>query len=179
MKDSRVYSARRREFPAVAVIFFLLFLVPVGAEENQSSPARKPQNTQAETIPLLTAQEALAKLKVPEGFQATLFAADPLVFQPIGGTFDARGRLWIAENNTYAERKVNFDLNYHDRIVILEDTDGDGRCDRRKVFWEKGHCLTSVELGFGGVWALCAPKLYFIPDADGDDVPDAIRTADS
>ena len=174
MTDTRPHTLTRREFLAVAAaILFCLGLLAEGLpDEKQSSLARKPKNTQAETIPLLTAEEALAKLEVPAGFEATLFAADPQVFQPIGGVFDARGRLWIAENNTYAERKVNFDLDFHDRIVILEDTDGDGRCERRKVFWDKGQRLTSIELGFGGVWALCAPYLYFIPDADGDDIPD-------
>ena len=173
MKDPQASSLNPCKFPAamVAVFCFSIAMNGISEEKKPSSPS-KPENTQAETIPLLTAEQALAKLKVPEGFRASLFASDPQVFQPIGGTFDARGRLWIAENNTYAERKLNFDLKYRDRIVILEDTDGDGRCDRRKVFWEKGHCLTSIELGFGGVWALCAPYLYFIPDADGDDVPD-------
>ncbi|HEY2249402.1 MAG TPA: PVC-type heme-binding CxxCH protein, partial [Planctomycetaceae bacterium] len=55
---------------------------------------------------------------------------------------------------------------------ILEDTDGDGRFDERTVFWDEGQKLTSVEVGFGGVWALCAPHLLFIPDANHDDVPD-------
>ena len=172
MTDLRALLSRRGGLPALAAVSCFLVLVAGFSGEEKPSSVGKPENTQAETIPLLTAEQALAKLKVPDGFRASLFAADPQVFQPIAGTFDARGRLWVAENNTYAERKVNFDLRYRDRIVILEDTDGDGRCDRRKVFWEKGHCLTSIELGFGGVWALCAPNLYFIPDADGDDVPD-------
>ena len=49
---------------------------------------------------------------------------------------------------------------------------GDGRADRRTVFWDRAYALTSVELGRGGVWALCPPQLLFIPDADGDDRPD-------
>ncbi|MDE0738940.1 MAG: c-type cytochrome [Planctomycetota bacterium] len=172
MTNLRAILQGRSHLPALAAVFCLSLLVAGLAGEKDPSPPRKPENTQAETIPLLTAEQALAKLKVPEGFRASLFASDPQVFQPIAGTFDARGRLWVAENNTYAERRLNFDLNQRDRIVILEDADGDGRCDRRKVFWDKGHRLTSIELGFGGVWALCAPNLYFIPDADGDDVPD-------
>ncbi|MCS5628268.1 MAG: cytochrome C, partial [Planctomycetes bacterium] len=172
MTDLRALLSRCGGLSALAAVSCFLVLVAGFSGEEKPSSVGKPENTQAETIPLLTAEQALAKMKVPDGFRASLFAADPQVFQPIAGTFDARGRLWVAENNTYAERKANFDLRYRDRIVILEDVDGDGRCDRRKVFWEKGHCLTSIELGFGGVWALCAPKLYFIPDADGDDVPD-------
>ena len=116
--------------------------------------------------------EAARSLKVPEGFGVTLFAGEPDVRQPIALATDERGRLWVAENYTYAEREVNFDTNLRDRIVLFEDTDQDGRFDRRKVFWDEGQKLTSVAVGFGGVWVLCAPRLLFIPDRDRDDIPD-------
>ena len=131
-----------------------------------------PKNTQAETIALTSPQQAAASFAAPEGFSVSLFASEPDVRQPIAFTTDGRGRLWVAENNTYAERTLNFDLSQRDRIIILEDTDHDGRADRRKVFWDQGTRLTSVEVGFGGVWALCPPRLLFLPDRNGDDVPD-------
>ncbi|HND53243.1 MAG TPA: dehydrogenase, partial [Pirellulaceae bacterium] len=59
-----------------------------------------------------------------------------------------------------------------DRIIILEDTDGDGRHDKRKVFYDKLNYVTGVEVGFGGVWVMSPPQFYFIPDRDGDDRPD-------
>ena len=59
-----------------------------------------------------------------------------------------------------------------DRIVILEDTDGDGRFDKRTVFYDKLNYVTGIEVGFGGVWVMSPPNFYFIPDRDGDDVPD-------
>jgi putative membrane-bound dehydrogenase-like protein len=123
-------------------------------------------------FPLLSPEEALATIRVPEGFRAELFAAEPDVQQPIAIAWDERGRLWVAENYTYAESSLNFDSRLRDRIVILEDTTGDGKADRRTVFWDQAEKLTSIEVGFGGVWALCAPHLLFIPDADGDDRPD-------
>src|SRR5204863_4158881 len=86
---------------------------------------------------------------------------------------DARGRLWVAENNTYSDRHINFDMTQRDRIVILEDADHDGRADRHTVFWDQAQKLTSLEIGFGGVWALCPPRLLFIPDRNGDDIPDS------
>src|SRR5687768_15552437 len=129
-------------------------------------------NSQQETIPFTKPDEALKGVRLPAGFHATLFASEPQVQQPIGFTTDARGRIWVAENFTYAERGVNFDTKLRDRIVILEDADGDGRAEKRTVFWDQAVELTSVLPGFGGVFALCPPKLLFFADADGDDVPD-------
>ncbi|AMV20366.1 PVC-type heme-binding CxxCH protein [Planctomyces sp. SH-PL14] len=117
-------------------------------------------------------EEAVKRLRLPEGFRATLFAAEPDVQNPIGMTWDARGRLWIAENYTYADGQTRFDLGLRDRVLIFEDTNGDGRFDSRKVFVDNLQILTSVEVGHGGVWVMCPPRLMFIPDADRDDVPD-------
>ncbi|MEY4271736.1 MAG: hypothetical protein RL250_602 [Verrucomicrobiota bacterium] len=126
-----------------------------------------PTNNQPVTIPLLTPAEALAKLHLPEGFQATLFAGEPDVRQPIALCWDERGRLWVAENYTYSDGKERFDLKLKDRIVIFEDTDHDGKFDKRTVFTDDVQMLTSIERGFGGVWAMCPPHLLFIP-MEGD-----------
>ena len=95
------------------------------------------------------AEEALKMMALPEGFEATVFAAEPDVRNPIAMTWDGQGRLWVAENYTYAERKLNYDSRLRDRVVILEDEDGDGRHDRRTVFYEKlnyvsGKCLAQT-----------------------------------
>ncbi len=137
----------------------------------QAAASAQPPNTQKETVPLLSPAAALAAMQAPKGFDVSLFAAEPDVQQPIALAFDTRGRLWVAECYTYSEHG-KFDEDLRDRIVILEDTDGDGQADKRTVFWDQGQRLTSVEIGFGGVWALCAPNLLFIPDRDGDDRPD-------
>ncbi|MDZ4286901.1 MAG: PVC-type heme-binding CxxCH protein [Prosthecobacter sp.] len=117
-------------------------------------------------------QEALAKLALPEGFNATLFAAEHQVQNPIGMAWDKRGRMWVAENYTYAERAKRFELDLHDRLIILEDKDGDGKAESRKVFSDDLQMLTSVEVGRGGVWLMCPPQLLFIPDLNEDDIPD-------
>ena len=121
---------------------------------------------------LLSPKESLAVLKLPDGFSATMFASEPDVQNPIGMTWDGRGRLWVAENYTYAERSLKFDLRLRDRILIFEDKDGDGRFDKRQVFTEDVQKLTSLAVGLGGVWAMCPPQLLFIPDKDGDGRPD-------
>ena len=91
---------------------------------------------------------------------------------PVAMAWDTRGRLWVAENYTYSDSTQKFDLRLRDRVLILEDADGDGRVDKRTVFTDDVQRLGSVELGFGGVWLLCPPQLLFVPDRDGDDVPD-------
>jgi len=131
-----------------------------------------PVNSEKDPGAAMPAEQAAATFRTPEGFKVGLFASEPDVQNPIAMAWDARGRLWIAENYTYAERSQRFDLKLRDRVVILEDTDGDGRSDRRKVFNDQIQMLTSVELGRGGVWLLCPPQVLFVPDRNGDDVPD-------
>src|SRR5215470_17134828 len=134
------------------------FPVPYNSEPDQSGP--------------MPAREAAAKMKLPPGFKATVFAAEPDVQQPIALAWDGRGRLWVAENYTYGDRDRRFDLRLHDRLLIFEGATGPGRFTSRKVFSDELQMLTSVEVGYGGVWALCPPQLLFIPDRDGDDRPD-------
>ena len=116
----------------------------------------------------LPPNEAARASVVPEGFRVTLFAGEPDVVQPIGFCIDDRGRLWVAEARNYPRR----DQPPRDRIVILEDADGDGRFDKRTVFFDKLNYVSGIEVGFGGVWVMSPPNFYFIPDRDGDDRPD-------
>ena len=118
----------------------------------------------------LSPADAAARMTVPEGFRVTLAAGEPLVHQPVAFTIDHRGRLWVAEAYTYPNRAE--EGQGKDKIVILEDTDGDGQFESRKVFIEGLNLISALELGFGGVWVGAAPYLMFIPDRDGNDVPD-------
>lgn len=120
----------------------------------------------------MDAAEVLKTLKLPAGFQASLFASEPDVQNPIAMAFDPRGRLWVAENYTYSDRSQRFDLAMRDRVVIFEDADGDGCAEKRSVFTDQVQMLTSIELGLGGAWLMCPPKLLFIPDAELDGTPD-------
>ena len=132
-----------------------------------------PYNSEPDTnAVLMPATEAAAGFQLPPGFAVSVFASEPEVQNPIGLAWDARGRLWIAENYTYAERAKRFDLGLKDRILIFEDRDGNGRAEVRRVFTEDVQRLTSIEVGHGGVWAMCPPQLLFIPDRDRNDVPD-------
>ena len=154
--------------PLLLLWSIFLCIFPVAAQDE----AQEFPNTQKLSVPFTPPHKALEMMEVPEGFEVTLFAHEPDVHQPIAMTFDAKGRLWVVENYTYADRSVNFNEDLNDRVLIFEDVDNDGKFDKRKVFWDKGKKLTGIELGRGGVWLTAAPELIFIPDADRDDVPD-------
>jgi len=123
-------------------------------------------------VKALPPDEAARGFRVPDGFHVSVFAAEPDVQNPIAMAWDARGRWGIAENYTYADRTKKFDLSFRDRVLIFEDTDGDGRHDKRTVFTDDVQMLTGIEIGNGGVWLMTPPQLVFVPDRDGDDQPD-------
>ncbi|HZT80056.1 MAG TPA: PVC-type heme-binding CxxCH protein, partial [Gemmataceae bacterium] len=113
--------------------------------------------------------KAAAAMTVPEGFTVTLFAGEPDVCQPIAFCLDDRGRLWVAEAYSYPVRRP--DKEARDRILIFEDTDGDGKFDKRTVFMEGLNLVSGLEVGFGGVWIGAAPYLMFVPVKPGEDKP--------
>ena len=119
-----------------------------------------------------SAEESAKAFSLPEGTKVKVWASEPMVQNPIAMAWDKDGRMWVAENYTYGSRQVRFDLSLRDRVIVLSDTDGDGQADTRKVFTDKVQMLTSVEVGQGGVWLMCPPKLLFIPDLDEDLIPD-------
>src|SRR5680860_599005 len=115
----------------------------------------------------LSGKEAAEAMTLPKDFEITLAASEPAIVRPISFTLDARGRLWVVEGHTYpvpAEEGKG-----RDRILIFEDTDGDGTLDKRKVFIEGLNLASGIEIGMGGVWVGAAPYLLFIPlDAEND-----------
>ena len=114
----------------------------------------------------LPPEDAAKKATVPAGFELKLFAGEPDIVNPIAFCIDDRGRLWVTESHTYPIRAQ--DGEGRDRILVFEDTDGDGRFDKRTVFMEKLNLVSGMEVGFGGVWIGAAPNFMFIPIAEGD-----------
>ncbi|MEY2879981.1 MAG: hypothetical protein RLZZ15_2361 [Verrucomicrobiota bacterium] len=128
---------------------------------------------EGKAAPTLTPAQALAKITVAPGFEARLAASEPMIAQPIAFCWDDRGRLWVAENRDYEARNKGFSGgNGQSRIVILEDTDGDGRFDTRKVFLEGIPFPSAIAVGFDGLWLGAPPNLLFVPDRDHDDRAD-------
>jgi len=108
----------------------------------------------------------LPEMRVQDGFQVELIAKEPDVKQPIAFCFDERGRMWVAEAFSYPNRQPE-GLG-KDRISILEDADGDGSFETKKIFIEGLNLVSGIEVGFGGVWVGAAPFLMFIPKDAND-----------
>ena len=117
----------------------------------------------------LSGTEAAKAMSLPKGFKITLAAAEPDIVRPISFTIDARGRLWVVEGRTYPIPAAEGEGK--DRILIFEDTDGDGTLDSRKVFMENLNLVSGIEVGMGGVWLGAAPYLLFIPADLQNDKP--------
>ena len=126
-------------------------------------------STFAEDI-LLPPEDAAKGMQAPEGFSVTLFAGEPDIRQPVALCIDDRGRLWAAENQSYPKHT---NQPAHDRILIFEDTDLDGKHDKRTVFYDKLNYVSGLEVGLGGAWVMSPPYFFFIPDKDQDDKPDS------
>ena len=108
--------------------------------------------------------------QVAEGFQVNLFAANPMIANPINLNWDRRGRAWVSTSSTYPHLKPGHQPN--DRIIILEDTDHDGRADQSTVFADGlliPHSVMPIE---GGAYVCSATELLFLADRDGDDQAD-------
>ena len=135
------------------------------------SEAAKPRGTGLPPDEGLEPEAAAKAMTVPDGFHVQLAAGEPQVHQPVAFTIDERGRLWVAEAFTYPIRAPEGEGR--DKVIILEDRDKDGTFEHRKVFAEGLNLVSGLEVGFGGVWVGAAPYLMFIPDRNGDDVPDS------
>ena len=109
----------------------------------------------------LKPEDAVKAITLPPGFKASLFAGEPDIVQPVAFTFDDRGRLWVAEANTYPKKAPPG--QGHDRIILFEDSTGAGHFDKRTVFIEGLNLVSGIEVGFGGVWVGQAPEMLFIP----------------
>ena len=121
----------------------------------------------------LSGEEAIGQMTLDRNLEINLFASEkefPELAKPVQMSFDAKGRLWVACWPTYPHWKPTEPMD--DKLLILEDTDGDGKADRRTIFAGGLHCPTGFEFANGGVLVAQAPDLMFLKDTDGDDHAD-------
>ena len=132
----------------------------------------------ATSAPAQTAPPDLsAQFRVPDGLIVTLWAESPQLFNPTALDVDRRGRIWVTEGVNYRKwggRNPGREHERGDRVMILEDTDGDGVCDSSKVFVQDPDLVSPLGLAVIGrqVFVSCSPNLFVYEDLDGDDVAD-------
>lgn len=120
----------------------------------------------------LNPQEAVAAMTIKPGYQVNVWASEPMMTQPMAFCWDDKGRLWIAENKDYESRGHGFSNSGDSRILILEDTNGDGVADSRKVFMEGLAFPAAIAVGFDGLYVGAPPNLLYVPDKNQDDKAD-------
>jgi len=121
-------------------------------------------------------EDVIKTCTVPEGFEMRLFADErkfPEIAKPVQLAFDSKGRLWISTMPSYPQWKPG-DPKPSDKLVILEDTDGDEKADRSTVFYDKLHCPTGFQFFDGGVIVMDQPRMIWLKDTDGDDKADVV-----
>jgi mono/diheme cytochrome c family protein/glucose/arabinose dehydrogenase len=126
------------------------------------------------SLEYLYGDDAVKKLKVPAGYKIELFASEeefPDLAKPMQMSFDNKGRLWVATMPSYPHYKPG-DSKPNDKIIILEDTNGDGKADKQTVFADKLHLPVGFEIAPEGVYVSQGTNLKILIDTDGDDKAD-------
>ena len=126
------------------------------------------------SLDYLYGQDAFKKLKVPPGYKIDLFASEkefPDLANPVQLSFDNKGRLWVATMPTYPHYRPG-DKKPNDKIIILEDTDADGKADKQITFAEGLHLPVGFELAPEGVYVSQGTNMVLFKDTDGDDKAD-------
>lgn len=118
-------------------------------------------------------QKELESFHLAEGFEVTLFAAEPMVVKPIQMNWDADGRLWVVSSTAYPHLKTGEEAN--DKIYVLEDTDGDGKADKSTIFADGLMTPTGILPGDGGVYVANSTEILHLTDTDGDGKADKRR----
>jgi putative heme-binding domain-containing protein len=147
--------------PLWCIIVALMLATPVHAQRDLKDIPPPDPELERQTFVL------------PEGFEVNLFAADPQIAKPIQMNFDPQGRLWIAGSSTYPQVAPGEEAD--DRVLILEDSDGDGVSDKTTVFADGLLIPTGVIPGDGGAYVANSTELLHLSDTDGDGKADRRR----
>ena len=126
------------------------------------------------SLEYLYGKDALDKFKVAPGYKIELFASEQEfadVANPVQLSFDNKGRLWVATMPSYPHYKPG-DSKPNDKLIILEDTDADGKADKQTTFADGLHIPVGFEFAPEGVYVSQGTNLVLLTDTNGDDKAD-------
>ncbi|KAA0213284.1 MAG: dehydrogenase [Cyanobacteria bacterium CYA] len=142
---------------------------PKVAGPGQFAPHSAALPGQWDQSPVRSPAQALAGFDVAPGFEVSLFASEPMIEDPVAMAFDEDGRLWVVEMQSYMPNiEGDGELSPTSRVVVLEDTDGDGRADRDTVFLDGLVLPRAILPCHGGALVIEPPNLLFCRDTDAD-----------
>jgi glucose/arabinose dehydrogenase len=150
--------------------------VPAAIDDSDTGALVRVESNVKGDPHLTSPEEAKKSFKLPEGYEINLFASErefPDLKKPVAMTFDAKGRLWVTTMPSYPMYLPGRPVN--DKILVFDDSDGDGKADAQTVFADGLHVPTGIELGDGGVYVSQQPNLMFLKDTDGDGKADVRR----
>jgi glucose/arabinose dehydrogenase/lysophospholipase L1-like esterase len=139
-------------------------------DDSDTPPAIDAKTNLSRAQPFLSGDESVQRMTVGKGLSVNLFASEkefPELVNPVQMAFDPRGRLWVAVWKNYPHWQPKTPMD--DKLLILEDTDGDGKADKSTVFAGDLHNPTGFEFYNGGVLVAQAPNIVFLKDTNGDD----------
>jgi glucose/arabinose dehydrogenase/azurin/lysophospholipase L1-like esterase len=125
------------------------------------------------TYPFIDGDDAIKLMTLAPGLQANLFASEkqfPELAKPVQMAFDVKGRLWVAVWPSYPELTPT--ARVKDKIIVLEDTDKDGRADKSTTFLDGLNCPTGFQFFKDGILVVQAPDVWFVRDTNGDGTAD-------
>ena len=132
-------------------------------------PSNKPGSNPDGSYTFLTGEGAIEKMSLHKGMKINLFASEeqfPELANPVQMAWDTKNRLWIAAWPNYPERRPESKVG--DSLIVLEDTDGDGKADKSTTFIGDLNCPTGFQFYKDGVLIVQAPDIWFVRDTDGD-----------
>ncbi len=164
VRDHRIWDAAKGK------------MLPAEIDDSKTGELAKIETNFTKDIHITSPEESRQTFTVPDGYEVNLFASEvefPALQNPVAMTFDTQGRLWVTTNNSYPQILPGEKPN--DKILILEDTDGDGKADKQTVFADGLYLPIGLELGDGGAYVSSQPNLLFLKDTDGDGKADIHR----
>ncbi|NOS69676.1 MAG: azurin [Verrucomicrobia bacterium] len=138
-------------------------------DDSNLPPVKSIESNKSDIKPFLSGEEAIKHMTVAKGCKVTLFASEeqfPELVSPVQMAFDTKGRLWVAAWPSYPEVRPTDKV--FDKLLVFEDTNGDGKADKVTTFLDGLNCPTGFQFYKDGVLVMQAPDLWFVRDTNGD-----------